>query len=82
MKTIKPFVIEFGDVNKPQLGLISSPTSSAPVAEQAEPEKDPHRGRMLRDGDFALELSIFETGVPPEFRVWLTKEDNLSIQNW
>ena len=58
------------------LGLISLPVtaSSAPVAEQAEPEKGPHRGRMLRDGDFALELSIFETGVPPEFRVWLTKE--------
>ncbi|MGY8776060.1 HlyD family efflux transporter periplasmic adaptor subunit [Spongiibacter tropicus] len=39
----------------------------------AEPEKGPHRGRMLRDGDFALELSIFETGVPPEFRVWFTE---------
>lgn len=48
--------------------------SSAPVAEQAEPEKGPHRGRMLREGNFALELSIFETGVPPEFRVWLTYE--------
>ena len=57
------------------LGLVSLPVmaSSAPAAEQAEPEKGPHRGRMLRDGDFALELSIFETGVPPEFRVWLTK---------
>lgn len=46
--------------------------SSAPVAEAVEPEKGPHRGRMLRDGEFALELAIFETGVPPEFRVWLT----------
>ncbi len=44
---------------------------SAETAE-AEPEKGPHRGRMLRDGDFALELAIFETGVPPEFRVWTT----------
>ena len=35
-------------------------------AEEDEPEKGPHRGRMLRQGDFALELSIFETGVPPE----------------
>ncbi len=25
---------------------------------------------MLTDGDFALELAIFETGVPPEFRAW------------
>ncbi len=48
--------------------------SSTPVAEQAEPEKGPHRGRMLRDGEFALELAIFETGVPPEFRVWVTHD--------
>lgn len=39
----------------------------------AEPEKGPHGGRLFRDGDFALELSIFETGVPPEFRVWAVK---------
>ncbi len=40
---------------------------------EAEPEKGPHRGRLLTDGDFTLELSIFETGVPPEFRVWVTE---------
>lgn len=45
---------------------------SQPEAQEAEPEKGPHRGRMLRDGDFAVELAIFETGVPPEFRVWVT----------
>lgn len=39
---------------------------------EAEPAKGPHRGRMLTDGDFAIELAIFETGVPPEFRVWAT----------
>jgi cobalt-zinc-cadmium efflux system membrane fusion protein len=40
-----------------------------------EPEKGPHRGRLLKDGDFTLELSIFETGVPPEFRVWVSEQD-------
>lgn len=45
---------------------------SEPEAQEAEPEKGPHRGRMLRDGDFVVELAIFETGVPPEFRVWIT----------
>jgi len=40
---------------------------------ETEPEKGPHRGRLLRDGNFTLELTIFETGVPPEFRVWATK---------
>lgn len=35
--------------------------------------KGPHRGRMLRGGDFAIEVTIFETGIPPEFRVYATK---------
>ena len=43
-------------------------------ATEAEPAKGPHRGRMLVNGDFAVELSIFETGVPPEFRVWVTDD--------
>lgn len=42
---------------------------------EAEPEKGPHRGRLLKEGDFTLELAIFETGVPPEFRAWATKRD-------
>ncbi|MCF6211277.1 MAG: efflux RND transporter periplasmic adaptor subunit [Gammaproteobacteria bacterium] len=42
-------------------------------ASEIEPEKGPHHGRLLRDGDFMLELAIFETGVPPEFRAWATK---------
>ncbi|MCF6336460.1 MAG: efflux RND transporter periplasmic adaptor subunit [Gammaproteobacteria bacterium] len=41
--------------------------------QESEPEKGPHRGRLLKDGDFTLELAIFETGVPPEFRAWATK---------
>lgn len=35
-----------------------------------EYERGPHRGRMLRDGDFALEITIFETNVPPQFRLY------------
>jgi cobalt-zinc-cadmium efflux system membrane fusion protein len=65
-----------------QLGAASALVPSNALAEstettvEVEPEKGPHRGRMLRDGDFAVELSIFETGVPPEFRVWVTNEEN------
>ncbi len=33
-------------------------------------ERGPHNGRLLRDGEFSLEITIFETGVPPEFRVY------------
>jgi cobalt-zinc-cadmium efflux system membrane fusion protein len=40
--------------------------------DSAEPEKGTHGGRLLTDGDLALELAIFEAGVPPEFRVWTT----------
>ena len=52
--------------------VLAAGASSTAAATTAEPEKGPHRGRMLRDGEFALELAIFETGVPPEFRVWLS----------
>lgn len=34
--------------------------------------KGPHDGRLLTDGDFSVELSIVEQGVPPEFRAWFT----------
>jgi membrane fusion protein, heavy metal efflux system len=39
-------------------------------AEAAEFERGPHGGRLLRDGDFALEVTIFETGVPPQFHLY------------
>ncbi|MGH8610865.1 MAG: efflux RND transporter periplasmic adaptor subunit [Gammaproteobacteria bacterium] len=32
--------------------------------------KGPHGGRLFSKGDFALEVTIFEQGVPPEFRVY------------
>lgn len=41
-----------------------------------EVEKGPNNGHMLRDGDFAIELAIFEAGVPPEFRVFATFDGN------
>lgn len=39
-------------------------------AAEEDYERGPHNGRMLRDGDLALEITIFETGVPPEFRIY------------
>ena len=42
---------------------------------EVDVEKGPHGGRMLKDGNFAIELTIVETGVPPEFRVWATVGD-------
>lgn len=50
----------------------SAPPPAAPEAEAAAPdyERGPHNGRMLRSGDFALEVTIFEDGVPPEHHVY------------
>jgi cobalt-zinc-cadmium efflux system membrane fusion protein len=42
--------------------------------EEAGFERGPHRGRWLEDGDFAVELTIFEEGVPPEFRAYLYRD--------
>lgn len=54
------------------LFLPSIAAASGPGAEENQPEKGPHGGRILRNEGFAVELAIFETGVPPEFRVWVT----------
>ena len=43
-------------------------------AEAAEPEKGPNNGRLLKDGDFVVELAIFEDGVPPEYRAFVTQD--------
>ncbi|HLF10944.1 MAG TPA: efflux RND transporter periplasmic adaptor subunit [Gammaproteobacteria bacterium] len=38
-------------------------------------DRGPHGGRLLVDEDFVVELAIFESGVPPEFRAWITAGD-------
>jgi cobalt-zinc-cadmium efflux system membrane fusion protein len=40
------------------------------AAAAADPARGPNGGRLLEDGAFALELAIFEAGVPPEFHAW------------
>jgi cobalt-zinc-cadmium efflux system membrane fusion protein len=39
-------------------------------AHETQPSKGPHGGRLLSDGEFALEVTIFESGVPPQYRVY------------
>jgi len=41
---------------------------------EEEFERGSHNGRMLRQGDIAVELAIYETGIPPEFRAWLYRD--------
>lgn len=47
---------------------------SEETATTGEYERGPHRGRMLRDGNFALEITIFEEGVEPELRVYAYRD--------
>src|SRR3989338_7925709 len=38
--------------------------------------KGPHGGRLLSDGDFKIEVTIYEKGVPPQFRVYAFEKEN------
>lgn len=53
------------------------PGVEVPVTDEIEAEAEergPNNGRMLRADGFAVELAIFETGLPPEFRAWVTRD--------
>ena len=56
----------------PMAACSTDAPSEAGEGEAVEEEKGPHGGKMLRDGDFAVEMTVFEDGVPPEFRVYPT----------
>lgn len=45
------------------------------AAPAGEYERGPHGGRMLREGNFALEMTIFETNVPPHYRLYAYLDD-------
>jgi cobalt-zinc-cadmium efflux system membrane fusion protein len=61
------------------VGAVGGCGGGMPNGSPAEPsaaamdERGPNNGRLLADGDFVIELAIFETGVPPEFRAWATR---------
>ncbi len=56
-------------------GDTAAPEKEGAKAATGEYERGPHRGRMLRDGNFAVEITIFEDGVEPEFRVYAYRDD-------
>lgn len=45
-----------------------APAHDAPDADPFE--RGPHGGRLLVDGSFAIEMTIFETNTPPQFRLY------------
>ena len=44
-------------------------------AHEEEYAKGPHGGRLLEQDDFKLEVTIYEQGLPPEFRVYAYSDD-------
>jgi membrane fusion protein, heavy metal efflux system len=40
------------------------------IAPAEEMERGPHRGKLLRESDFALEIVIFEDNVPPQYHLY------------
>lgn len=44
--------------------------AGAHADEASAAERGPHGGRLLASGDLTLEVSIFEAGVPPEYRLY------------
>ncbi|MCY7353585.1 MAG: efflux RND transporter periplasmic adaptor subunit [Lysobacter sp.] len=74
----------FRTVHTTALVLLLTACGAADIAQEsaegheaaaAEYERGPRRGRMLRDGRFALEVTIFETGVPPQYRLYAYQDD-------
>ncbi len=50
---------------------------------EEEPQKGAHNGRLLEDGNFVVELAIFEKDVPPEYRAWASVDGkSLKPSDW
>lgn len=60
---------------KPQMetdahGEAAGHADAEPHADAATPRKGPHGGKLFTQGDYAVEVTIFETNVEPQFRVY------------
>ena len=89
MKTRFPFlvivILGFGVL----LGILILQIEPQNTFESADPEKSlshkdeiargPHGGWLFSDGDFQLEVTIYEKGIPPQFRAYPGKVSGESI---
>ena len=66
--TLLPSLILLGACGSPDVG-----SGDEHAAGEAF-ERGAHNGRLLERDGFAVELAIYETGVPPEYRVWLYED--------
>ncbi|MBA3623995.1 MAG: efflux RND transporter periplasmic adaptor subunit, partial [Methylibium sp.] len=72
-----------GFQSRPATAQAMDSANGVPAAEQettaeAEPPKGPHGGRLFTEGSYGLEVTIYETGVEPQFRIY-TYQDGKPI---
>ncbi|MGB7374406.1 efflux RND transporter periplasmic adaptor subunit [Pontixanthobacter sp.] len=71
IKKIFARCVPFALILLPLAGCSPAPDGTeAEHSESAEAPEGPHGGRLLTDGDLGLEITIFETGQEPQFRVY------------
>jgi cobalt-zinc-cadmium efflux system membrane fusion protein len=71
IKKIFARCVPFALILLPLAGCSPAPDGAeAEHSESAEAPEGPHGGRLLTDGDLGLEITIFETGQEPQFRVY------------
>lgn len=69
------FVIAFVRTGAAPAGDEHGHEESTEAGHEEEPERGPHNGKLFRDGDYAFEVTIYETGVEPQFRIYPFKND-------
>lgn len=47
------------------------------AGEEHDFPEGPHGGRLLGDGDFQIEVTIYERGIPPQFRVYAYENEKV-----
>ena len=70
LATISMLVCNILILTSPAINAQESDHQSEMITES----KGPHGGKILLHDDIAIELSIFEKGVPPEYRAWITDD--------
>lgn len=57
-----------------QSGVVSA---QSPDSTGVEVIKGPHGGKLVQQGDFDIEITVFETGIPPEMRIYAYNQGQL-----
>ena len=52
-----------------EAGRVDAPGAHDQKAAPGTPSKGPHGGKLFTQNGYGLEVTIFETNVPPQFRV-------------